>query len=71
MSEITALKERIDQIDREIGMLQNEKLIKGLRFQLLLKQNAQLQPPVESQKANGTRWYDAEIGHVGCKEKTV
>lgn len=57
MTEIEELKVRIDAIDSEIGALQNEKLIKGLRFALLLKQAAQAKPPVEVQKQM-SRWAD-------------
>jgi hypothetical protein len=34
------LKNRVDQIDRELGQLQTERLIVALRFQNLLKKSA-------------------------------
>jgi hypothetical protein len=34
------LKNRVDEIDRELGQLQTERLIVALRFQTLLKQSA-------------------------------
>jgi hypothetical protein len=58
MNEIKSLKARIDQIDKQIGDLQSERLLTGLRFQLLLKQNALANPQPESLKVMAT-WADA------------
>jgi chorismate mutase len=68
-NEIKELEARIDAIDREIGALQNERLFKGLRFALLLKQNALTDPPVESEKHLVT-WADAKYapGVTGFEE---
>jgi len=68
MNEIQELKNRIDQIDREIGNLQNERLLKGVRFSFLLKQEAQASPQVESTK-QFSKWFDDDYGIVGCQEK--
>jgi hypothetical protein len=47
IEEIVAMKHEIDGIERQLGELQSRKLLLGLRFALLLKQNAKDNPPVE------------------------
>jgi hypothetical protein len=69
MSEIDEVKERITAIDQQMGVLQNERLLLGLRFALLLKQTAGPTPPPTPR--GETQFYDAAFGGSGFEGRTT